>query len=545
MKKPDGNGNWKNVFIFLRIVIKTVVHLLLLVVVSFSQPLLADSSSQSIPVLNLHSLRDKIRGGWVGQMVGVSYGFPTEFAYRERIIPENELPTWQADMVSAALEQDDLYVDITLAQVLDDVGLDASSEDFAKAFRETKYPLWHANLSARRALRRGVPAHLSGTPAYNIHANDIDFQIEADFIGLMSPGLPQLSNEISFRAGRVLNHGDGIYGGMFISGMYTAAFFEEETETIVRLGLAVLPEQSDYAKLLSDVLLWWRQSPADWKSVWQKIHDKWNQGEMCPEGIEQPFNIDAKINGAFVALALLYGAGDFEKTMIIATRAGQDSDCNPSSALGILGVVLGYEQIPEKFTNGIDVIADNKFIYTDYSLNEIVESSLTRAILAIERHGGEVKDDKVYFHRQASQPAKLQAWSGHGKVKEQIRFDDVRWQWSGDWASRTMKIWRYEHSAIFSKTKNAQTAIDFKGTGVVLKGILLADGGLADVYLDGEYMRTIDVYPDENIAKPNESLWHKFGLQDIAHTLRVVVLGESYKKSQGANIGISGLIVYQ
>jgi hypothetical protein len=60
-------------------------------------------------------LRDKIRGGWAGQMIGVSYGFPTEFAYRERIIPENELSTWQADMVSAALEHDDLYIDITLA----------------------------------------------------------------------------------------------------------------------------------------------------------------------------------------------------------------------------------------------------------------------------------------------------------------------------------------------------------------------------------------------------------------------------------------------
>ncbi len=477
-------------------------------------------------------------------MIGVSYGFPTEFAYRERIIPESELPNWQADMVSAALEQDDLYVDITLAQVLDNVGLDASSEDFGRAFRETKYPLWHANLSARRALRRGVPAHLSGTPAYNIHANDIDFQIESDFIGLMSPGLPQLSNKISLRAGRVLNHGDGIYGGMFISGMYTAAFFEKEAEAIVRVGLAVLPQQSDYANVIKDVLRWWQQSPEEWESVWQKIHDKWNTGEMCPEGVEQPFNIDAKINGAFVALGLLYGAGNFEKTMIIATRAGQDSDCNPSSALGILGVVMGYEKIPEKFTLGINAIADNNFLYTDYSLNKIVESSLTRAILAIKEHGGQFKDEKVHIPRQSSQPAKLQAWSGHGRVKEQVRYDDVRWQWAGDWASKTMKIWLYEHSANFSKRKNAEATVNFKGTGVVIKGILLADGGLADIYLDGKYMQTIDVYPDEDIAKPNESLWHKFGLKDKEHILRIVVLGEAYKNSQGANIGISSLIVY-
>ena len=69
---------------------------------------------------------------------------------------------------------------------------------------------------------------LSGTPKYNAHANDIDFQIEADFIGLMAPGLPQCANEMRWRAGRVMNYGDGIYGGMFVSGMYAAAFFEND-----------------------------------------------------------------------------------------------------------------------------------------------------------------------------------------------------------------------------------------------------------------------------------------------------------------------------
>ena len=39
---------------------------------------------------------------------------------------------------------------------------------------------------------------------------------------------------------------------------------------------------------------------------------------------------------------------DFGKTIEIATRAGQDSDCNPASAGGILGVMLGYNAIPEE-----------------------------------------------------------------------------------------------------------------------------------------------------------------------------------------------------
>ncbi|MEJ2239066.1 MAG: ADP-ribosylglycohydrolase family protein, partial [Gemmatimonadales bacterium] len=186
----------------------------------------------------LSVLEDRIRGGWAGQMIGVSFGEPTEFRYLDRIMPEEELPEWQPEMVSSTLNQDDLYVDMTFAAVLDEKGLDATTDDFGAMFREAQYRLWHANLAARRALRRGVPATLSGTPQYNSHANDIDFQIEADFIGLMAPGMPQASNDICRRAGRVMNHGDGILGGVFVSGMYAAAIFESDPRRIVEAGLA-------------------------------------------------------------------------------------------------------------------------------------------------------------------------------------------------------------------------------------------------------------------------------------------------------------------
>ena len=65
--------------------------------------------------ISLENLRDKVRGGWAGQMIGVSYGAPTEFAYLDRMIPADELPVWKPEMISEALNQDDLYVDITLA----------------------------------------------------------------------------------------------------------------------------------------------------------------------------------------------------------------------------------------------------------------------------------------------------------------------------------------------------------------------------------------------------------------------------------------------
>ncbi len=84
--------------------------------------------------ISLEDLRNKVRGGWAGQMIGVSYGAPTEFAYLNRMIPEDELPEWRPEMIREALNQDDLYVDITFAAALDEHGLDATTEDFAEMF---------------------------------------------------------------------------------------------------------------------------------------------------------------------------------------------------------------------------------------------------------------------------------------------------------------------------------------------------------------------------------------------------------------------------
>ena len=87
--------------------------------------------------------------------------------------------------------------------------------------------------------------------------------------------------------------------------------------------------------------------------------------------------------------------------------------------------------------------------------------------------------------------------------------------------------------------------ISFDGTGAAIIGILLPTGGMAEVYLDGELHKTIDVYPDETSAKARESIWHVFGLENKRHDLRLVILGKPYGESQGSDISITGLLVFE
>lgn len=502
----------------------------------------APEGLDSIPMAEL---RDRIQGGWAGQMIGVSYGLPTEFRFNNQIIPEDKVPQWTPDMVSEALDNDDLYVDMTFAAVLDEKGLDATTDDFGAMFKDSGYRLWHANLAARRALRRGVPATLSGTPEYNAHANDIDFQIEADFIGLMAPGLPQASNEICWRVGRVMNHGDGIYGGMFSSAMYSAAYFESDPETVVRAGLAALPAESPYAQTIADTLAWHGEHPDDWMTVWRMLQEKWNGREACPKGSMEPFNIDAKLNGAYVALGLLYGGRDLAKTLEIAMRSGQDSDCNPASAGGILGVMLGYEAIPEKWKSGIPPIADQKFNYTNFTFHTIVESTEKRALALVERNGGRLEGDRLLVKRQEPQAAKLELWDDYGSPAEEIPMDDPRWKLTGAWERVERKQRDRTYVGEKAGAKGREARVTFEGTGAILSGPYLPNGGMADFYLDGKLHRTTDVYSDAEQYRFSEAVWHAFGLSEGEHVLRVVVRGEPGPGSAGTDVTLEGLIVFR
>ena len=85
-------------------------------------PLLQTCGTQAeLREIAFEDLRDKLKGGWAGQMIGVSYGAPTEFRYLGRIIPEEEIPEWRPDRIHNSIRQDDLYVEMTFAQVLDEI----------------------------------------------------------------------------------------------------------------------------------------------------------------------------------------------------------------------------------------------------------------------------------------------------------------------------------------------------------------------------------------------------------------------------------------
>lgn len=333
--------------------------------------------------LTNQELFDKLLGGWIGQMAGVALFAKTEFGAQGKILSQERMDAamkeWENGTVSIndAFHQDDLYVEIPFMDAMKAHGAFCAVEKLADAFKQTTFPLWHANAAARTNLLGGIPYPESGHYLYNKHADDIDWQIECDFLGAMYPGLVNAAAKRSFDIGHIMNYGDGVYGGVFVTAMHAAAYTADSVDEVIRAGLAVIPDKTLFKDTMNLVMDSYAAGDT-WEQCWQKLEKTYAPTDKCPDMSTSAANIDAKLNAAYILVGLLWGEGDFEQTMVISGRCGQDSDCNPSSAAAILGNLYGASKIPEKYKKGLDY-SGRKFATTRYTLSQILALNLSLA----------------------------------------------------------------------------------------------------------------------------------------------------------------------
>jgi len=488
------------------------------------------------------NLLDKIRGGWVGKAYGVTFGGPTEFKHQGKMI-EGPLE-FRPEALERLSSQDDMYVNMALLKAIQDHGLAATPEEFAKEFAHGGFLLWHANGQGRQNLLAGIPPWESGHPIHNPHADDIDFQIECDFIGLVSPGLPQSAQKICDRAGHLMNYGDGVYGGYFVTATYAAAFIDNDVRRIVDAGLNALPNESGYAEIIRDVIGWHEQHPDNWQTTWHLIEEKYND-DRCPWGVKSKFNIQARLNGAYIALGLLYGEGDIEKTTELSTRCGQDSDCNPSNAAGVLGTMLGFENIPKRITAALKPHMETDFAFVPLSIESASKECFRLAMENVRGNGGRVSDDTVEIRVQpfrADGPAEVSFPTL--EPVDLFEVTDPRLRWTGNWElsahrKSTMSLRRSSSAGDFLE-------VEFVGNAVYVQGDLRHDQGILEYLIDGKSLGIRDMYlPDKwKRADQSTAVWLT-GLSDGKHTLQVRVTGRENPQADGVMVSLGKVVAYR
>ncbi|MDX1285887.1 MAG: ADP-ribosylglycohydrolase family protein, partial [Draconibacterium sp.] len=452
-------------------------------------------------------LQDKIKGGWAGQVIGCTFGGPTEFKFKGSMINDYQPIPWEENSCLWYYENspglyDDVYMDLTFVDVFEKEGLDAPAKSHALAFAHAEYRLWHANQAARYNILNGIMPPESGHWLYNPHSEDIDFQIEADFAGLMAPGMVNTASEICDKIGHIMNYGDGWYGGVYVAAMYSIAFVTNDIEMVVTEALKSIPVESQFYQCMNDVIGWYKQYPDDWKSTWFEVEKKWSADIGCPGGVFRDFNIDAKINAAYILIGLLYGDGDFSKTMEISTRCGQDSDCNPASAGGILGTMLGYSNIPEFWKKPVYKVEDMDFRYTTMSLNDVYEIGTRHALQVLKQNDAKIDGDIIDIPHQNIRPVKLEVgFEGHFPVNRER-------------VGKRLNV------------DAPELTLEFNGNGFALTGG--ANSRIGDAEIEVEM--TIDDEKPERFIMPTVSqkrrleLAWKYQLPEGKHTVKLKIL---------------------
>lgn len=470
-------------------------------------------------------LKDKIKGGWAGQTIGVTFGGPTEFRFMGTMINDYQKIPW-SDTVCAWWYKnepglyDDLYMDLTFVEVFEKLGLEAPVDSFASAFANAEYPLWHANQAARYNILNRINAPQSGNWKNNPHADCIDFQIESDFAGLMSPAMQNAASEICDKIGHIMNYGDGWYGGVFISNMYSLAFTSKNIPHIINQSLKVIPIESDFYKCIKDVIRWHKKFPNDWKSTWFEVQKKWTDDTGCPEGVFKALNIDAKVNAAYIVISLLYGNGNFEKTMEIATRCGQDSDCNPSNAAGILGTIHGYKNIPDKWKRALLPVEDWNFKFTNISLNKVYGIGYNHALKNIEKNGGTIDNNFVTIK---SLPANV------------VRFE-----------KSMPNLFPVERKKVLLDTLSVPSCnLKFTGTGFVLTGeiettITSRSDYVAELEITIDSLKAVKVLLPKNYLKRKTEIYWNYELQNTSHQVQITWTN----KQPNEFVKLSDVIIY-
>lgn len=321
------------------------------------------------------NLEDKIYGAWMGRICGCMLGKTVEGIHTDELVPflkeTNNFPMhryiYRSDLTDEicnkykyplqsrpyADEIDGMPVDddtnyVVLAQVIvDKYGRDFTSYDVSHAWIE-----YQSKESYYTAERVAFCNFIKGfEPPYSaLYKNPfrewIGAQIRGDYFGYINPGNPETAAEMAWRDASISHVKNGIYGEMFVAAMIAAAAVTDDIEEIIKAGLGQIPQTSRLYEDITSVLDDFKNGVSQ-KQAFEKIHEKYD--EYTDYGWCHTIS-----NAMIVAAALLYGNGDYGKSVCMAVETGFDTDCNGATVGSILGMANGIGGIPEYWIKPIN-----------------------------------------------------------------------------------------------------------------------------------------------------------------------------------------------
>lgn len=343
---------------------------------------------------------EKIYAGWLAKIIGIRYGAPIEgFTYEKIKELYGELDGYLVDYREFAAD-DDSNGPLFFLRAMEDGkhGFDVKAQDVAEALLnyapyEHGFFWWggygvSTEHTAYLNLRNGIPAPRSGSIEQNgfSAAEQIGGQIFIDTWGLVSPGNTDQAARFAKEAASVTHGGNGIYGGIFVAVCISYAFVENDIRKIIEKGLSYIPSDCEYTRAVRAVMAFYDKHPENWRECFQYVYENFGY-DKYPGACHIIPNICVMI------LGLLYGEGDFGKTLNITNMCGWDTDCNVGNVATIMGVRGGLECIDyEKWRKSINDFLACSSVVGDMNIMDIPYGAVYIGKLAYALAGEEMPE---------------------------------------------------------------------------------------------------------------------------------------------------------
>jgi len=270
----------------------------------------------------------------------LTYYFPFVEGYENKIRTEECF----RNTLNKAVRDDDLDYPIIGLKILEEYGTEFSTRNVGKIWLEN-LPFGLVYTAERAAYRNLVNSLIPPETArfINPYREWIGAQIRGDIFGWISPSDPIKAAYLAYKDASLSHVKNGIYGEMYISVLLSLAYIIDEPPELIHESLNFIPETSRLHEAISFVLELYERR-IDFERAWEEVNKKFGKYHF----------VHTINNACFVVLALLYGEKNFERTVCLAVESGCDTDCNGATAGSILGLLLGYKNLPERWVSPLN-----------------------------------------------------------------------------------------------------------------------------------------------------------------------------------------------
>jgi hypothetical protein len=336
----------------------------------------SETNCESTENLELNQLSrcdyaDRLRAMWLGETIANWTGLTTEAVkqdapfYTDENWGDDQNLSWKPNdtiefiFQDPWLSDDDTDIEYMYLHLLSEHATTLlTPEQIADGWRtHINDFIWVSNAQARNLMELGALPPVTSMGSVNEHSLQIDAQLTTEIFGALSPGLPGQALMMADLPIRTTAESYSAHAAQFYVVLYSLATQvdpnfspPEQNIWLVEEARRFIPDTSKTADIIDFVLQDYLANPDkdNWELTRDRIYERYHENAREYGFVYRGWT-ESSVNFAAGVLALLYGEGDFRRTVQIGTLSGWDSDNGTATVGGLLGLMQGYDMLIAQF----------------------------------------------------------------------------------------------------------------------------------------------------------------------------------------------------